>query len=76
MFVTDEEAARMYARACRSWYGVQALNVVNSQVERLRAKADRKGVEAWERVASYLEDPQALIVVRLNSPSVNPASLA
>ena len=71
MFVTDEQAAQMYARACRSWYGVRALNEVNSQIERLRAKADKKGVAAWERVAKRLEDQQGLLIVRLESSSVN-----
>jgi hypothetical protein len=66
MFVTDEQAAQMYARACRSWYGVRALSVVNSQIERQRAKADKKGVAAWERVASHLEDPTGLLIVRLS----------
>jgi hypothetical protein len=71
MFVTDEEAAQMYARACRSWYGLRALSVVNSQIERLRAKSDKKGVAAWERVAKHLEDSQGLLIVRRDLPSFN-----
>jgi hypothetical protein len=61
MFVTDEEAAQMYARACRSWYGVRALTVVNLQIERLRAKGDKEGVAAWERVASHLAEQQGVL---------------
>jgi len=58
MFVTDEDAAAMYARACRSWYGVKAKSVVNSQIQKMIAKGDRTGVEAWQRVARALDqDP-------------------
>jgi hypothetical protein len=61
MFVTEEEAAAIYARACRSWYGVKAQSVVNSQIKALMAKGDRKGVAAWRQVASAIktEAPQA-----------------
>jgi len=54
MFVTAEEAAAMYARACRRWYGAKATSVVNSQIRALMAKGDRKGVAAWRRVAAAL----------------------
>jgi hypothetical protein len=61
MFVTEEEAAAIYARACRSWYGVKAQSVVNSQIKALMAKGDRKGVAAWRQVASAIksETPEA-----------------
>jgi hypothetical protein len=61
MFVTEEEAAAIYARACRSWYGVKAQSVVNSQIKALMAKGDRKGVAAWRQVASAIKakTPQA-----------------
>jgi hypothetical protein len=55
MFVTEEEAAAMYARACRSWYGAKASSVVNSQIRTLMAKGDRKGIAAWRRVANALK---------------------
>jgi hypothetical protein len=55
MFVTEEEAAAIYARACRSWYGVKAQSVVNSQIKALMAKGDRKGVAAWRQVASAIK---------------------
>ena len=44
MFVTEEEAAAMYAWWCRSWYGVAAKSVVKSKIRTLMAKGDRKGV--------------------------------
>ena len=56
MLVTEEEAATIYAKACRSWYGAKASSVVYSQIKRLMAKGDRKGVMAWQQVARALED--------------------
>ena len=58
MFVTDEEAAEMYARACRSWYGTKAKSVVRAKIHALKAKGDDKGAEAWERVARALIRPR------------------
>jgi hypothetical protein len=59
MFVTEEEAAAIYARACRSWYGIKADSVVNSQIRALMARGDRKGVAAWRRVAGALKNQKA-----------------
>jgi hypothetical protein len=55
MFVTEEEAADIYASACRSWYRGKAKSVVNSKIRALKAKGDRKGVKAWKQVADALE---------------------
>jgi hypothetical protein len=57
MLVTEKEAAAMYARACRSWYGTKAKSVVRAKIRALKAKGDDKGVEAWERVARALVRP-------------------
>jgi hypothetical protein len=54
LFVSEEEAAEIYARACRSWYGAKARSVVDAKIRALQAKADHKGVEAWKRVARAL----------------------
>jgi hypothetical protein len=59
MFVTEEEAATIYAKACRSWYGVRAASVVHSQVKKLMAKGDGKRVKAWQQVARALESLSA-----------------
>jgi hypothetical protein len=40
MFITEEEAVDMYARARRRWYGDQAKSVVNSKIGTLRAIQD------------------------------------
>jgi hypothetical protein len=55
LFVTDEEAAEIYANACRSWYGAKAKSVVKAKIRALRAKGDHKGVVAWKRVQQALE---------------------
>ena len=57
MFVTEEEAAAMYAGACRGWYGTKAKSVIRAKIRALKAKGDDKGVEAWERVARALVLP-------------------
>ena len=44
MFVTEEEAAEIYAKACRSWYRDEAKSVVNSKIRALKARGDSKGV--------------------------------
>ena len=50
MFVTEEEAAEIYAKACRSWYRDEAKSVVNSKIRALKARGDSKGVRAWTQV--------------------------
>jgi len=58
MFVTEEEAAEMYARVCRRWYGDDAKSVVSSKIGALKAKGDHKGVKAWTRVHHSLESQE------------------
>ena len=55
MFVTEEQAAEIYAKACRCWYGAKATSVVRSNIKKLMARGDRKGVKAWQQVARALE---------------------
>jgi hypothetical protein len=55
MFVTEEEAAEIYAKACRSWYRNEAKSVVNSKIRALKAKGDNKGVRVWTQVRRSLE---------------------
>ena len=72
MFVSDEEAAAMYARWCRNWYGVNAKSVVKSKIRTLMAKGDRKGVRAWQQVADALERQTAEVCATVHfkeSPS-------
>jgi hypothetical protein len=41
--VTEREAASMYARACRAWYGRRAPRVIKETINQLRAKLHRLG---------------------------------
>jgi hypothetical protein len=54
MRVTEREAASMYARACRAWYGRRAPRVVKETIEQLRAANDESGVHMWTLVAEQL----------------------
>jgi hypothetical protein len=54
MHVSHDDAAAIYARACRAWYGKRALRVVTSKVDELQRRGDAGGVAAWARVAIVL----------------------
>ena len=69
MFVTEDEAAAMYARASRSWYGPKARSVAKSKVCSLRAKGDDKGVVAWQKVVDALEREHKARVSRSRRPT-------
>ena len=57
MHVTPDEAAKIYAKACRAWYGPRARRVVLSKVQEMRTRGDHSGIKAWEQVAAEL-DPE------------------
>jgi hypothetical protein len=54
METTDEEAAYMYARACRAWYGPRAPGIVREKIRQLQQQGDLGGVRAWSAVARQL----------------------
>jgi hypothetical protein len=54
--VTEREAASMYARACRAWYGRRTPRVIKETINQLRAKNDESGVRIWSLVAEALLD--------------------
>jgi hypothetical protein len=54
--VTEREAASMYARACRAWYGRRAPRVIKDKIKELCAKNDESGVRIWTLVAEALSD--------------------
>jgi hypothetical protein len=54
MQLTNDDAAAIYARACRAWYGRRAMSVVTGRVQELRRRGDMSGVEAWGKVAAVL----------------------
>jgi hypothetical protein len=54
MKITQEEAAEMYARACRAWYGPRAKGIVRKTIKQLERNGDGAGVAAWTAVARQL----------------------
>jgi hypothetical protein len=60
MHVSQEDAAIMYARACRAWYGKRASNVVADKLRELQRRGDAGGVAAWGRVALALSQSKKL----------------
>jgi hypothetical protein len=59
MKITKEDAAAMYARACRAWYGRRAPGIVQSKIQQLRRRGDIDGVQAWSEVAHQLSQMKA-----------------
>jgi hypothetical protein len=72
LFVTDEEAAEIYARACRSWYGAKAKSVVKAKIRALRAKGDHKGAAVWKRVQQALERKEQDPTAKVGGPRKSP----
>jgi hypothetical protein len=54
MHVSSDDAAIIYARACRAWYGRRALSVVTSKMAELEQRGDAGGAAAWAKVALVL----------------------
>ena len=54
MPITEDDAAFMYARACRAWYGRRAHKVVGRTIKQLERAHDQPGVRIWSRVADHL----------------------
>jgi len=76
MEVTKQDAAIMYARACRAWYGRRAPKIVRAKVQELQRKGDRDGVEAWSEVARQLSRMPNLDADHLASTTPRAASEA
>jgi hypothetical protein len=54
MFISQQEAAAIYARMCLARYRRRARQVVAGEIKRLRRKGDIGGVRAWASVAEEL----------------------
>jgi hypothetical protein len=59
MYVTPREAAKIYAKACRAWYGPRARRVVLKRIQEMRTRGDQSGVNAWEQVAAELDSEKS-----------------
>jgi hypothetical protein len=58
MWVTNEQAAEIYARFCRARYGGDAFAVVRTRAFELRKAGDLEGERIWNKVAEKI-DPVA-----------------
>jgi hypothetical protein len=54
MEITEQQAAQMYARACKAWYGHRAKRIVRKRIKELQQHGDLDGVEAWTEVGRQL----------------------
>ena len=60
MRIDSSDAAAMYARACRAWYGKRAIKVVNEQIRSLKRRGDIQGVAVWSKVADQVSQLGAI----------------
>ena len=54
MFVTESEAAEIYAKASLKWYGPRASSIARSMVHKRNKQGDLSGVRAWQQVSQQL----------------------
>ena len=54
MHISEDDAALMYARACRGWCGSKAKRIVSKRIRQLQRARDEAGVRIWNRVADRL----------------------
>ena len=54
--ISRSEAALIYARACRAWYGTRALAVAKDKVHQLKRRGDAAGVDIWTKVAGHIAE--------------------
>ena len=54
MRIDLNDAIKMYAKACHTWYGVRAPQVALGRAQELRAQGDWEGVKVWEQLAAEL----------------------
>jgi len=60
MWVTNEQAAEIYARFCKARYGSEATKVIRMRVAELRKLDDKEGERIWTLVAQKVEGAVAL----------------
>jgi hypothetical protein len=67
MWVSERDAAAIYAKAATKWYGPRARSVAHATIQKLSRKGDVKGVKTWRLVCEEL--------LSLEQPSASRASL-
>jgi hypothetical protein len=60
MEVSSHDAAVIYARACRAWYGKRAFRIVGEQVRNMKRRGDVHGLAIWSKVAERLTEVDAV----------------
>jgi hypothetical protein len=55
MHIELEQAIKIYARVCRSWYGGKAHNVAIERAREFRARGDHDGFAVWRQLAAELQ---------------------
>ena len=72
MWVSERDAAAIYAKAATSWYGTRARSVALSTIQNLSRKGDLRGVEAWRLVHQELLalEQSRLLLDRPPTPSI------
>lgn len=64
MWITNDQAAEIYARFCTARYGAEAIKVVRARIAELRKLGDVEGERIWNLVADKVEPG---VSVRLHS---------
>jgi len=59
MHVSKQDAIKIYARACRSWYGSRARNVVLKRAHELQQRGDAHGAGVWHQLADEIAHADA-----------------
>jgi hypothetical protein len=72
MQITADEAAFVYARACRSWYGRGARRMIMSQMEELRHAGDPRALKICKLIAEELSKLDAERRDESSAPAMRP----
>ena len=60
MYIDLDDAIKIYAKACRAWYGRRARNVVLRRAGKLQELGDTEGARVWHRVEAELARSEAI----------------
>jgi hypothetical protein len=59
MHVDLDDAIKIYAKACISWYGERAQKVVLKHAQELHKRGDFEGSKVWQRLATEVASANA-----------------
>jgi hypothetical protein len=58
MRIELDDAIKIYAKACRSWYGSRAQKVVLTRAKELHKLGDLEGSRVWQQLATELDSSE------------------